>query len=344
MYNKTVWTAEEGTLLNRFQKTSETTQFVELTRSPGSVTVPGTVFSVANMNNIEDEVKSIADLTYTFAGDKTFSGKVTIENTFHVKAEKSRIFVNASQNLVFGNDAFTNANDRYRVYYDGGNTNFRFDTASSGIAHVFGSFNEGGTLLDYMFITDNSIIMYKPLSVMVDIDSVQTLGKGKFGLATDGVAGSFYIGHRDQFNSTNFSMRISNSGYLMLNAPSTQKVDIRSSNVSVATFDSTKASIKKPLEVTLGGIKTNNVYTLEKEVTTTADGNGAFSVAHGLDVNKIVSWSAQSRIGTSLYNYSAIVSTANPLSLVLGSTNVSCGSVFPLIPNGEVTIFIKYKP
>ena len=52
-YIKTSWVARVGTALNRFLKTNETSTEVELTNDPTGVSVPGTPFTVANMNKIE---------------------------------------------------------------------------------------------------------------------------------------------------------------------------------------------------------------------------------------------------------------------------------------------------
>ena len=49
-YDKTLWVNEEGTKLNRFVKTNESSGQVELTRSSETITQIGTVFSVNNMN------------------------------------------------------------------------------------------------------------------------------------------------------------------------------------------------------------------------------------------------------------------------------------------------------
>lgn len=53
---RTIWKAREGTGLNKFTKSEETTTSVKLVNAPDSVTVEGTPFSVANMNNIEDRL------------------------------------------------------------------------------------------------------------------------------------------------------------------------------------------------------------------------------------------------------------------------------------------------
>ena len=55
-YVKTNWLARVGTALNRFLKTNETSTEVELTNDPTGVSVPGTPFTVTNMNKIEQGI------------------------------------------------------------------------------------------------------------------------------------------------------------------------------------------------------------------------------------------------------------------------------------------------
>jgi len=53
MYAKTEWKARKGTGLNKFTETERSGNTVVLTNTPDSVSVPGTPFSVENMNHIE---------------------------------------------------------------------------------------------------------------------------------------------------------------------------------------------------------------------------------------------------------------------------------------------------
>lgn len=80
-YTKTVWTAEEGTLLNRFTKSNETTTSVELVRNPDSITVAGTPFNVSNMNNIEDAMELLYSCIEPSATDVQILKPMTITGT-----------------------------------------------------------------------------------------------------------------------------------------------------------------------------------------------------------------------------------------------------------------------
>ena len=56
MYEKTVWKARKGVKLNRFEKSEETSRSVVLENSPIAITEPGTPYSTANMNKMEQGI------------------------------------------------------------------------------------------------------------------------------------------------------------------------------------------------------------------------------------------------------------------------------------------------
>jgi hypothetical protein len=55
-YTKTTWVAREGTNLNKFAKSGETSTSVLLTNTPDAVSQQGTPFSAENMNKIEQGI------------------------------------------------------------------------------------------------------------------------------------------------------------------------------------------------------------------------------------------------------------------------------------------------
>ena len=65
-YEKTVWESRQGSGLNRFAKYEETENSVILINTPDSLDAPGTQFSPANMNHIE---QGIADAHALVAGE-----------------------------------------------------------------------------------------------------------------------------------------------------------------------------------------------------------------------------------------------------------------------------------
>jgi hypothetical protein len=60
-YIKTDWKARQGKNLNKFTKTNETGSTVILENTPDAITVPGTPFSVENMNKIEQGIYDAHD-------------------------------------------------------------------------------------------------------------------------------------------------------------------------------------------------------------------------------------------------------------------------------------------
>lgn len=59
-YVKQTWVARAGTFLNRFTKSNETPTSVELVNAPGTLSEPGTPFSVERMNHMEDGIEAAA--------------------------------------------------------------------------------------------------------------------------------------------------------------------------------------------------------------------------------------------------------------------------------------------
>jgi hypothetical protein len=55
-YTKTNWVARQGTNLNKFNKSAETATSVIMVNAPELITVPGTPYSVENMNKLEQGV------------------------------------------------------------------------------------------------------------------------------------------------------------------------------------------------------------------------------------------------------------------------------------------------
>jgi hypothetical protein len=58
-YTKTIWKNRQGTGLNRFIKSGETTNAVYLENEPDSITEPGTNFSSEAMNHIEEGIEAV---------------------------------------------------------------------------------------------------------------------------------------------------------------------------------------------------------------------------------------------------------------------------------------------
>jgi hypothetical protein len=74
MYTKHVWLPRLGTKLNRYLKTNDTTESVELTNSPDTITQAGTPFSPDIMNEMEGGISMGAANASYFATETTASG------------------------------------------------------------------------------------------------------------------------------------------------------------------------------------------------------------------------------------------------------------------------------
>jgi hypothetical protein len=81
---KTVWTARQGANLNKFAKLEETAESVVLVNTPDGITVPGTPFTAANMNRIEEGIAAAHEAVASEAlerrrGDDNLSTAVSAE-------------------------------------------------------------------------------------------------------------------------------------------------------------------------------------------------------------------------------------------------------------------------
>lgn len=118
---------------------------------------------------------------------------------------------------------------------------------------VVGSANNNGTDL---------------LQVGSNTDISASIGRGRLGFSTGGSIDDFYIGHYDHFTSTNYGIRIVETGYLALNAPSGESVVIRNNNANVASFSGLAISLLKPVSVTAETITLNTFSQIKMDTTT----------------------------------------------------------------------------
>jgi len=116
--------------------------------------------------------------------------------------------------------------------------------------------------LDYIYNT----------GIKPNTDASWSVGRGKVGLASNGITDSFYIGHHDFFIFTMYGLRINGGNETFLN--SSVKVYIRNNNASIATFSGLAITLDKSTTLTgdltlTGAIKKAGSVILE----TTADSN-----------------------------------------------------------------------
>ncbi|MCL2762239.1 MAG: hypothetical protein FWD36_03400, partial [Treponema sp.] len=68
-YQKTEWKARQGSTLKRFEKSQETSKSVILNNAPTEITEPGTPFSAANMNKIEEGIHEAHEIVAEHIAD-----------------------------------------------------------------------------------------------------------------------------------------------------------------------------------------------------------------------------------------------------------------------------------
>ena len=88
-YTRHLWQAREGTGLNKFTKTGETTGYVYLTNAPDSVTVAGTPFTVDWMNELESATEYFSGRV-DYVGNRT--GFDTIMTSFSGLSQTPRLW------------------------------------------------------------------------------------------------------------------------------------------------------------------------------------------------------------------------------------------------------------
>jgi len=113
MYEKNNWKARKGTNLNRFKKSQETALSVILENEPTSVTEPGTPFSTANMNKIEDGIFEAHEMIAREEQSRIEGDKETLETakTYTDKAQLATQTWLPAVNTVSALDDITGLNN-----------------------------------------------------------------------------------------------------------------------------------------------------------------------------------------------------------------------------------------
>jgi hypothetical protein len=105
-------------------------------------------------------------------GTGNFSSSL-VAATITTSSNNSRLRPGTAKFLLIGSDTFSNADDRYRINYDDiTSSSMRFDTRTASLKHIWGSWNNGGSLLTFMELNTNS------LDVSVNINPTTTPTSG----------------------------------------------------------------------------------------------------------------------------------------------------------------------
>jgi len=161
-YEEVIWKNRQGTGLNRFKKSEETSDSVLLTNEPDVITEQGTPFSVENMNHIE---KGIADAHELIANEIENTKEFVIE-TVEAEAQARNQAVSAETSAR--NQAITaETSARNQAITNEANTRAAADTnlqnnineTNSNVADLRYDFNawrgRGGFIDAYNFGTAN---------------------------------------------------------------------------------------------------------------------------------------------------------------------------------------------
>ena len=144
------------------------------TRNEVELKVEDKIIQLAVVDTPTDVTANGGGIVLTGATDKTilwdnaddkwhFNQGISVDT-----ASPSNLSINgASQYLTLGE--VMDANSRARIWYDGGNTDLRFDTSSTGQKITFGSYN-GGTELDFMTILGSGNVGFGTNSPSAKVD------------------------------------------------------------------------------------------------------------------------------------------------------------------------------
>lgn len=289
-YIPTVWINEIGTLLNRFSKTNETVGSVTLTRDPDSISQAGTVFSVGNMNKIEQGLDDLFNNVATIAGAKTFSANATLGG------QNNRIVFNSSDaKILIGSALFTDSLTRYRINYNDITSGaVRFDTKSNTINHIWGSWNNGGTLLTHMELTGAGRLVLDGIDNLIDLiqagaDQDKSFAFGRARIGYNGTSGnSASFAHFDFNTVASASLRQNSAGATIIGSALGQTIFLNNNGSGLATLNASAISLLKP--VTISSTNTGTAITNGAiRVTAVSDYGSAKNIFyHRQDANQLV--------------------------------------------------------
>ena len=145
MYSKTTWVARVGTALNRFLKSNETDNSVELTNDPTGVSTAGTPFTVANMNKIEEGIEAVSSI---IDSDQDGTNNISTTGTITAGEGISGASLKLSYSTPFIDFHYNNSTEDFTS---------RIIESSSGTLEFTGNVKVGGSLYVSGSITSDGL-------------------------------------------------------------------------------------------------------------------------------------------------------------------------------------------
>ena len=269
----------------------------------------------ADLNRIEGNINYLREETKTINGATTFTNNITqTAGVITSRANKDIVTTLGYGKLGFA----TGGTSGQFVIAQAGN----FNSTDYGLLCAIGGTNINAKLggfvrtrinnTDVVVVDGTAITMNKPLSVEASTNATATLKSKKNGAwSVDEVKGAlnFYgsdvsglgVGNHAWIKAlatdtigarTEMVFGVCESGgeaserYRIKGSGSHLFLDNTGS--TLLSLSNTAITMNKPLEVTTGGIKTDNVYIKHKEFTGTLDASGDASFSHGIDGTKIL--------------------------------------------------------
>lgn len=260
-YTKTVWQVEEGVNLNRFAKSSESTDYVTLSRAPSSITQAGTTFSVANMNNIEDGIETLDNTVTSYldqavlttsspvfaglgvTGATTFGSFVTVAGNVYKNTDSSRMIIGGGSAIgssyggyltieginyggsgLGGGISLVSTNGK-AVYIPAYNTVIG-GTADNGVDKL----QVNGSISADSINTDNVAIKHKFITGTLDSSAIFNSLHGLDGTKIISISGVIYSGSGERLDISTLTGIY--SGYFLCDST------VLSVNINSSTYDS----------------------------------------------------------------------------------------------------------
>jgi len=165
------------------------------------------------------------------------------------------------------------------------------------------------------------------LSVGAGSNISASIGRGKFGFASGGSSGHFYIAHRDFFTGSDFGLDLASDGATLLNCVAGKSVYIRNGGGDIASFSNSAISLLKPVtELNMSG----NINPTTTPTSGTWDSSDSGAIPRGMYNVQFTASGGATRIyqnGSQLYSESSFGASffsdgVNTTMLITGSSTI----------------------